>query len=404
MKLLTLLKQNKWLIFCWILFFLTRALVLKFPPPFYSDVSHDYERYANMWWYGLTPYLEHYYEYPPATIPLLLAPLWLDLKGLGFYYLNYRLIIFILEIAIFALILKIIRKNQTPSLVKTTAIVFYCLSGLIAKNFWYEGLDLVFISAYLAGLYFIINAKTIKNHIAGWFLAVLSTAIKFMSGPMLAILWAAQRLKLKQKLITLAIGGLLVWGLPLAIFRTSLSVSLVYHFNRPVKYGSFQSFIVDSINHFTQTETRINKPPDFQLTGPVSQQAMKIFQPIFYLGVIAIALIAFIKIQKHQQKSTLFSLALNYSFIYILFIFLAGKIFSAPFHIWLVPLLAVYPFKTFKQQLLILSLALYMSLLDTANLFNLQNPVTLKLIRDSTRFIPMFILLYWFTKKTTKRL
>ena len=41
------------------LFIASRVYVFLNPPLYYSDVTADYERYANIWRYGLTPYLEH---------------------------------------------------------------------------------------------------------------------------------------------------------------------------------------------------------------------------------------------------------------------------------------------------------------------------------------------------------
>jgi len=66
-----LFKKNLLIILIFLGFFLGRFYVLNNPPPYYSDVNHDYQRYANMWHYGLTPYLKHFYEYPPATLPIL---------------------------------------------------------------------------------------------------------------------------------------------------------------------------------------------------------------------------------------------------------------------------------------------------------------------------------------------
>lgn len=57
-----------------ILFLLSRWYILANPPVNYSDVFHDYRRYAQMWQSGITPYFKHLYEYPPLTIPLLYLP------------------------------------------------------------------------------------------------------------------------------------------------------------------------------------------------------------------------------------------------------------------------------------------------------------------------------------------
>jgi len=117
-------KKNSWLIFSLLIFFITRAYILKFPPPFYSDVFHDYRRYVNMWYSGLTPYLKHFYEYPPATLPLLYIPLLIKNLGLGHYYQNYRFQIFLFDFILFLFIFKAINKLKTKPLSKKLALGF----------------------------------------------------------------------------------------------------------------------------------------------------------------------------------------------------------------------------------------------------------------------------------------
>ena len=227
-----------------------------------------------------------------------------------------------------------------------------------------------------------------------------------MTLPLFPALFASIKNKFRNKLLPIIIGGVIVWGVPIIIFRSSLLVSVVFHLNRPAKYGSFQSHLADFANHFTQSETRTTKPPDYQLEGPISAQLENIFGPVFYIGIVVIALISFIHITKRKNPD-LKSL-LKYSLIYILFIFLSGKTFSSPFYIWLIPLLAIFPFKTTKNQSLVFLLTLYMIILDTTSLISLPptpvlGPVTLKLLRDSTRFIPMFILLAFFSTIKDKK-
>src|SRR3989304_6974597 len=94
-------------------FFISRIYILLNPPPNYSDVFHDYRRYAEMWSSGLTPYLVHLYEYPPITIPVLYLPEVLNKLNIGHYYQNYRLQIFIFDLFISSFIIGAILKFQT---------------------------------------------------------------------------------------------------------------------------------------------------------------------------------------------------------------------------------------------------------------------------------------------------
>src|SRR3990170_439473 len=103
------MKRNG-LFFVFLVFFLSRVFILFNPPQNYSDVFHDYRRYAEMWASGITPYLEHLYEYPPATLPLLYLPEYFNQLNLGHYYQNYRFQIFLLDLVISYFIFRAILK------------------------------------------------------------------------------------------------------------------------------------------------------------------------------------------------------------------------------------------------------------------------------------------------------
>src|SRR3990167_2425507 len=99
-------------------FFISRIYILLNPPPNYSDVFHDYRRYAEMWASGITPYFTHLYEYPPATLPILYLPEYLNRLNVGHYYQNYRLQIFLFDIIISYLIFRTILKLNTKPISK----------------------------------------------------------------------------------------------------------------------------------------------------------------------------------------------------------------------------------------------------------------------------------------------
>lgn len=373
-----------------ILFLISRLYILFYPPPHYSDVFHDYRRYANMWHSGLTPYLKHFYEYPPTTIPLLYNPLLVKNLGIGHFYQNYRAQIFLIDLLIFYFILKAIKKAKTNSAQKKLSLGFYLIAPMIAKDFFYEGIDWVFISSLSLSLIYL------KKPFLSWLLFWLSTSIKFLTAPLAAILIYLNQKNLVKTLKTIGLSFLIIWGLPLVIFRTSLAVMYVFHTTRGIKYASFPGFIVESINYFTQSETRLNKPPDFQLQGPVSDLANQIVAIIFPISIVLVlvyALIVLIKPKKHKIKTMLKKLLLLQSIkldhinsqafgikialIYIFTIFLTGKIFSQPFHLWFIPLIALFPFKNLKSQLVFMLLALWLLVIDTTPWIRLNEQLTI---------------------------
>ncbi len=416
------MKKNKQLIFYLILFLVSRIVILLNPPPFYSDVFHDYRRYANMWYSGLTPYLKHFYEYPPTTIPVLYTPLMVKNIGLGHYYQNYRFQIFLFDLIIFFFIFNTIKKLKIKPIQKKLSLGFYFLAPMIAKDFFYEGIDWLFISALTLSI--IYQSKNFLSWVFFW----LSTSIKFLTAPLAAIYLYLNKQNLLKTLQTLVLSFLLVWGLPLAIFRSSLSVMFVFHQNRGIKYASFPGFLVESINYFTQTETRLNKPPDFELQGPISDLANKVVTIIFplcLLAVLAYGLITILrpnlkKIPKTIKKIFLlqpfklnhldpYVFSLKIALIFIFTVFLSGKIFSQPFHLWYIPLIALFPFKKIKKQLTFIILALILIIVDTTPWIRLPEalviiyPLPLKFFSYLLlRYVPMTSLLFLSIKLPNK--
>lgn len=326
-------------------FFLSRIFILLNPPVNYSDVFHDYRRYAIMWADGLTPYLKHLYEYPPATIPVLYLPEVLNRLNLGHYYENYRLQIFIFDLILFYFIVRQIIKLKTRPINKNLALGFYIIAPMIAKDFFYDGIDWLFIGSLSLAIIFL------KKRLLFWILFWLSTALKLLTAPLAAVL-------IKKDWRPAILGLLIVWGLPLIMFRSSLSVMWTYNNARGIKYAAFPSFIVETINNYTHTEMRRDQPPDFEFIGPVSDVAQKVVGIVFPLSVLMVLFYGW-------RLPKTYAAAIKISLIYFLTIFFTAKIFSQPFHLWYVPLIALYPFKSTKLQLSMIGLALLLLIVDT---------------------------------------
>jgi len=415
--------KNKWFLLALAGFLASRAFILNFPPLDYSDVSHDYERYANMWHYGYPPYFKHFYEYPPATIPLLWVPLIVDQMGIGTYYPNYRIEIFLLDILLFLLIYKLVAKAFTKTSLKIIALSFYFIAPIIAKDLFYEGVDLAFIGSLTAALIFsfLLSQKIFLNRVLFWSLFWLSTAIKFVSLPLIVPFFYLREIKWKKEVIACILGFFIIWGIPLIIFRSALSVSFVFHAQRHLKYASFPSYIVETANEFTRTEVRINEPPDFQLAGPVSDKVEQLFGVVFPLSVILVIVYfliiilkpksikdfcdkLFFKKERYLGRHARFVLGTKIALIYIFTLFLTGTIFSHPFHIWYLPLIAVFPFKKIKNQLIFMLLVLPMLIMDTTGWIKFYEDVS-PFQTFMIRFLPMILLLIFSFKlqeKTTQ--
>jgi hypothetical protein len=418
------------IIFITTLFLISRFFILQNPPPYYSDVKQDYERYANMWWYGLTPYRQHYYEYPPATIPLLVFPLLFDQLGIGKFYPNYRIGIFLFDAFLFMFILKALSKLKVSILSKTISILFLCLAPVIAKDFFYEGIDLFFSGTLTIALISILLYKqnSLRTRIFTYAAYWWSFGLKFMSLPLFPLIFITKKLNLKKEIIALILGFLLIWIVPLSFYRSSLSVSYVFHKDRPLKYSSFGSYLIEGINFFTQSEERVNQPPDFQMKGPISTKMNSYFSLIFPFSVVLVILISLSMLLKNiplkkwfdylfsclfENKNlplsqSPYNFLIKSSLIYILTLFLTGKVISQPFPIWLIPLVAIFPFESLIQQISFLSLVLILLIQMTSPLIKLDtaaiilNPFTVGYLLDTLRFLVIILLLFYSIKMSLK--
>ncbi len=393
-------------------FFISRIWVLQHPPLSYSDVSHDYERYANQWRYGLTPYRQVMFEYPPAAIPLLAFPLEIDQRGFGKYYQNYRIQLFILEIVIFTAIVYGISKSEslrkTKDLRMWTALSFYIAAGVIGKDFWYEGLDLMFFGSLNVGLVLLLSEESHQfiKRVCMWAMLWLSVAIKIMTAPLAFPLFLTKTLPLKKELLACFLGGVLIWGVPTVLYRSSMSVFVTFHANRPMKFGAFGTYIIEVLNDYTKTERRLMEGPDFPMVGPLSKKITTISAVGFPVAVLAFLAYAYWQSRQFPSgkmgRFARFEYMVRMSLIYVFIQFLTGKTFSSPFHIWYVPILAVYPFRYFSKQVFSYVSALFMLTLDTTLLIQAPKDVIAfgltpwTRIRDAFRFIPMMVLLWIF--------
>ncbi|HEX7017954.1 MAG TPA: hypothetical protein VF209_03550 [Patescibacteria group bacterium] len=420
------------------LFLLTRLFIVFFPTTEYSDVTHYYERYANFWRYGMEPYFEHLYEYPPASVPVLYLPLELDQRGWGKYYLNYRVETFLIESLLFVAMFFTVKKFWPRQEVKRKSLLVYIGLSLLASDWLYEGIDLTFTTtiflSYLSILW--LEPKKFASKVVFWTLFWLSTSIKFLTLPLMVPLYLLTKTDFKKDLVAVLIGFLLIWGGPILYFRSALSVSFIYNAGRPLKYSSFPSYMVQVANVFTESEIQSTLAPDFEFIGPVSNnvsQIVKILYPLSILYVLALSALMAWKNQHPDEElrytpaglirlckwifqptnlapDDRFYLMLRTHALYLFVTFFTAKIFSQPYHLWYLPLIALYPFDRRIWPKIIAAIAL-MYILDLTSwlayplwfrhwLANQGVGFEPNVIRDIFRYIPMLGALTYFLTRT----
>ena len=106
------------------------------------------------------------------------------------------------------------------------------------------------------------------------------------------------------------------------------------------------------INRWSQTESYQVLYQSVNLIGPISSQLTKVFDWLLILAVFSYILWGARKawtIKPAKQTEAKLALTFGYFFCFMFF----GKVLSTPYLLWQIPLLALYPYKSLREQLLL---------------------------------------------------
>lgn len=335
--------QKNWLWVAIAGFALSRLYIFATPPTY----VRYFEEYANIWYYGLPPYLMHLFEYPPATIPFISGPLLLDLAGIGQYRINFRIMMLFVDVLMFAFSLAAMRKLGYSSRTKLVNILFYLLMTIKAKDFMYENLDMLFtLSLFVPTILPLLLNR--GRYVTQWLLYWFGVGIKLVNAPLGLLYFLGTKMSLVKKIALIGVTCLVIWGLPLAVYRSSLSVMLVYHKNRVIQVESFAALVIRGANLFTHSEEIFfSEHKSFDMKGPISNALL----PVVNAALILSMLVLVIYILRHRDKASDPVFMMKVTLIFIFSYFLTNKVFSTPYHLWYVPLLAVYPYRSMRERL-----------------------------------------------------
>lgn len=338
-----------------ILFILTRVIIWIYNPVEFTEIIYSYMPYAHLWASGDQPYLDQWYEYPPATIPLFYLPHVIDMSTHDTpFHLNYanayRGTLLLVDIGIFIMIWKTLKKTTKHRAVFVGALIYYILATTKAHDFIYDTMDLTFAAAITLSVAAPILFKNKLSSFGTWLGFFLAFALKFVNAPLAFTYAVLERRNIRRLLLSGCLAFLLVWGVPLAKYRTSLSVTLVYHQMRGLQVTSTPAVIASTIDHITDTETFVEKYKNYEITGPYSDRIKRIFDILFIASIISF--IGYTtKVAFFTKEEQAYSTRLHFTLGYVLLFMLVGKVQSTPFLLWQIPLIAIYPFKSLKDQL-----------------------------------------------------
>jgi len=274
------------------------------------------------------------------------GPLLLDLSGFGKYRLNFRLMTLAFDAILFVVMLRVMHKIKYPPLTKLANALFYILLTIKAKDFMYENLDLLFaITMFIPAV-----APLLLNKGKGfvqWFTYWLGTGLKLVNAPLALLYFFDSKQPLMKRMIVPIITFVMIWAVPLAIFRSSLSVIIVYHKDRQLQVESFPSLVVRGANIFTKSEEiYFSSYKSFDLKGPISNVVLPLstISEVIIMGLLCL----YIWVNRDRASNPFFMMKVTLLFIFSYF--LTNKVFSTPYHLWYLPLLVVFPYKNWKER------------------------------------------------------
>ncbi len=350
------MKRNQALPILLIVFFILSRLYIWFARPMaFTEIIYSYMPYANLWASGTKPYLQQWYEYPPATIPLFYIPHVIDMatrfKLVHLNYLDaYRSQLLLWDTGLFFLLWLTLKKIAKSQKMHWIALLYYILLMMKAHDFAYDTMDLTFGASIILGVVAPVLVTGWKGQITSWFGFFLATALKYVNAPLAPLYALIERREFKRTAISAIIGFLLIWAVPLAIFRSSILVSLVYQNIRGIQIDSAPAIVLRTMNAFTHSEHVIEVFKNYEIAGPLTDKAKSIEKYFFPAAVAAYLLASSVYVLKNKSLDANWS-RIHFTYGYVLIFFLTGKVLSTPFLLWMIPLVAVYPFRKDKQQL-----------------------------------------------------
>jgi len=337
-----------------VLFIFSRVFIWIFRPIEFTEIIYSYMPYAHLWASGTKPYLEQWYEYPPATIPLFYLPHLVDQSTFGTpWHLNYnqayRGSILLIDVAVFVLIWKILQKTKITFSQRALSIFYFIATTAKAHHFIYDTVDWVFAATILLSCTAPLILDRRLKEFGVWLGYWLGVATKLVNGPLGIIYAFLEPKRWKKTFFWIILTAGLVWGLPLLLYRSSLQVMFVYHAQRGLQIDSVGAVIARVADRFTHSETIVELYKNYEITGPISDNILRIVEKAFPISIGFFIFFAWYLIAKTPIKKKNFlriHLTLGYVIVFMIF----GKVLSAPFLLWHIPLVTIYPFQQIKTQ------------------------------------------------------
>ncbi len=339
------------------IFIYSRFLTWQWKPLNFSEIIYSYMPYAHLWASGTRPYLDQWYEYPPGTIPIFYLPHLYDFGSLHQrwhldYGQFYRLEMLVFDTGSFLLVWLTLNKLKVKKSLIWFSLGYYMLATLKAHDFIYDTMDISFAFFILASCVLPILLAKWPGQLGGWISYFVAVSLKLLNAPLGLLYWLMDKKQLKKSLIWAIVAGILVWGIPLVMYRSSLRVLLVYQNIRGLQIDSAGAIVARIIDQYSHSEKVIEVYKNYEFSGPVSTNILHVLNILLLVSIGLYLLYFAYQIWRAPKVQPAMRIVVSLGLIFLLM--LVSKVLSRPFMLWHIPLLAVFPFKSIKEQILVL--------------------------------------------------
>jgi hypothetical protein len=317
-----------------------------------SDVRY-YEQRARQMQDGEIPYHDFYYEYPPASLPAILVPLWTP----GSYVKAFRVEQWLLAAAALVLAVVLALRSGAATIRLYATGVFVGVTPLLLGSVLFNRFDLWPTALVVAGLVAILYGRELE----GFGILAVATAAKIFPVVVTAAaaVWLYRRrglVRTRNALLVWAAVGLVI-ALPFALVGFGgLGYSFYTQFTRGLQVESLAASALLAAHQIGVYDPTIVASLSHNLGGTTAS-LVAAFQSVVQIGAVGIVLLLLWRAPKPMTPELLLTASAAAVAAFVTF----GKVLSPQYVIWLIPLVPVVARTIWIPATLLLGLALVLT-------------------------------------------